>query len=68
MASVTPQQRPSIVLTVVAFGVLALVGLLAVRWVAGLVFALIQMALVLVALYLIARVGLYLLRKGGTSP
>lgn len=52
-------------LTVVVFGVLALVGLLAFRWLTGLVFALIQMALVLVALYLIARVGWYLLRKGG---
>lgn len=67
MASVTPVRRPSIVLTVVTLGVLGLVGLLAIRWITGLVFAIIQLGLILVALYLIARVGLYLVRKGGSS-
>ncbi len=67
MASVTPEQRPSIVMTVVTLGVVALVGLLALRWITGLFFALIQMVLVLVALYAIARVGWYLVRKGGAS-
>jgi len=67
MASVTPEERPSIVMTVVTLGVVLLVGLLAFRWITGLFFALIQMVLVLVALYAIARVGWYLLRKGGAS-
>ncbi len=65
MASVTPEQRPSIVLTVVTLGVIILAGLLALKWVTSLVFTLIQMAVVLVALYLVARVGWYLVRKGG---
>ncbi len=63
----TPEERPSIVMTVVTLGVVLLVGLLAFRWITGLFFALIQMVLVLVALYAIARVGWYLLRKGGAS-
>lgn len=67
MASVTPEERPSIVMTVVTLGVVLLVGLLAFRWITGLFFALIQMVLVLVALYAVARVGWYLLRKGGAS-
>ena len=67
MASVTPEPRPSIAMTVVTLGVVVLIGLLALRWVTSLVFGLIQMMLVLVALYLIARVGWYLLRKGGTA-
>ena len=67
MASVTPERRPSIALTVVTLGVVGLAALLAIQWVTELVFALIQTLLVLGALYLIARVGWYLLRKGDTS-
>ena len=63
----TPERRPSIALTVVTLGVFALAGLWALRWVTSLVVGLIQMALVLVAIYLIARVGWYLLRKGGAN-
>lgn len=63
----TPERRPSIVLTVVTLGVVGLAGLLALRWVAGLVFGLLQMALVLGAIYVIARLGWYLVRKGGSS-
>ncbi len=65
MASVTPERRPSIALTVVTVGVVGLVGLLALQWVTGLIFGLIRLMLVLGALYVIARVGWYLVRKGG---
>ncbi len=65
MASVTPERRPSIALTVVTVAVVGLVGLLALQWVTGLIFGLIRLVLVLGALYLIARVGWYLVRKGG---
>lgn len=54
-------------MTVITLVVVVLVGMLVFKWIAGLIAALIQLALVLVALYLIARVGLYLLRKGGTA-
>lgn len=55
------------VMTLVTLAVVVLVGLLALRWITGLILGLIQLVLVLAALYLIARVGWYLLRKGGTG-
>ena len=67
MASTTGAQRPSILVTVIALVVAIIVGLLVLQWVTGLILALIRMAVVLVAIYLIARVGWYLLRKGNTA-
>ncbi|MEM9566435.1 MAG: hypothetical protein AAGA93_27700 [Actinomycetota bacterium] len=67
MATTTSERRPSVVMTLVTLAVVVLVGLLALRWITGLILGLIQLVLVLAALYLIARVGWYLLRKGGTG-
>lgn len=61
----TEERRPSAAMTLVTLAVVVLVALLVLRWITGLIFGLIQLGLVLVALYLIARVGWYLLRKGG---
>ncbi len=43
---------------------LAVIGFLATQWIIGFVLKIIQLILILVAFYLIAKVGLYLLRKG----
>ena len=67
MATTTDARRPSVALTLVTLVVVVLAGLLALRWITGLIFGLIQLLLVLGALYLIARVGWYLLRKGNTA-
>ena len=67
MASVTGPQRPSIVLTVITLVVMVVVALLVFQWVAGIIAALIQLVIVLAAIYLLGRIGLYLLRKGGTA-
>lgn len=47
--------------------VLVVVGLIALRWITSLIMTVIQIGLILVALYFIARIGLYLLRKGGPA-
>ena len=41
-----------------------MVGFLATQWIVGIVLALVRLALILLALYLVFRVGWYLLRKG----
>ena len=67
MASTTGAQRPSILVTVITLVVVIVVGLLVLQWVTGLIVALIRLAVVLAGIYLIARVGWYLLRKGNTA-
>ncbi|MEM7276172.1 MAG: hypothetical protein AAF547_24070 [Actinomycetota bacterium] len=67
MASVTDASRPPIGLTVVALIALVLVAILIGQWLVGLVLGLIRLVLILFALYLMARVGLWLLRKGGSG-
>lgn len=64
MASVAQDKRPSIVLTVLMLAVTFVVGIVLLQWVTGLIFGLIRLAVILVGFYLIARLGLYLLRKG----
>ena len=68
MASVTGVQRPSILVTVLALVAVVVIGLLTINFITGLIMALFRLALVLVALYLIARIGWYLLRKGRPRP
>ncbi len=67
MASTTGAQRPSILVTVITLVVVIMVGLLVLQWVTGLIVALVRLAVVLAGIYLIARVGWYLLRKGNTA-
>lgn len=65
MASVTRAPKPPLGLTLLMLAVVLIVGILAAQWVVGIVLGLIRLALILIGFYLIARVGLYLLRKGG---
>lgn len=64
MASVTEAQRPPIGLTIVLLVAVVVVGFLATQWIVGIVLALFRLALIMLALYLVFRVGWYLLRKG----
>lgn len=64
MASVTEAQRPPIGLTILLLVAVVVVGFLATQWIVGIVLALVRLALIMVALYLVFRVGWYLLRKG----
>ena len=65
MASIIEdQKRPSIVGTVAMLFVVIIVGFLAWQLVTGLIFSLIRLVIILAAFYIIARLGLYLLRKG----
>lgn len=64
MASVTGERRPSILLTLLGMFVLVVVAIVALNWVLNVVSAIIQLVLVLIALYLLARIGMFLLRKG----
>ena len=64
MASVTETQRPPIGLTILLLVAVVVVGFLATQWIVGIVLALVRLALILLALYLVFRVGWYLLRKG----
>ena len=67
MAQVTGVSRPSIGVTILALVGLLVVGFLLANVVVGFVLGVIRLLLVLVALYLMARVGLFLLRKGGAK-
>lgn len=64
MASVTEASKPSVGLTLVMLVVVLVVGIIATQWVVGIVLGLIRLAIILIGFYLIAKVGLYLLRKG----
>ncbi|MEM7321768.1 MAG: hypothetical protein AAF531_01675 [Actinomycetota bacterium] len=64
MASVTEAQRPPIGLTILLLVAVIVVGFLATQWIVGIVLALFRLALILVGLYLVLRVGWYLVRKG----
>lgn len=64
MASVTEDRRPPIGLTIVLLVAVVVVGFLATQWIVGIVLGLIRLALILFALYLVFRLGWYLLRKG----
>ena len=64
MASVAQDKRPSIVLTLLTLAVVLVVGIVALQWVTGLIFGFIRLVVILVGFYLVARLGLYLLRKG----
>lgn len=63
MASTTAV-RPPIGLSLVALAVMIVVGFLVTKWLVGIVLAIVQLALILVAFYLLFRVGMFLLRKG----
>ena len=54
-----------VIITVVA---LALAGVLAVQWVTSFVWSIIRLLMILAAFYAVARIGLYLLRNGGSRP
>lgn len=58
------QKRPSIVLTLLGLLVVVVVGFIAFQWVTGLILGLIRLVMILVAFYLMFRIGMYLLRKG----
>ncbi len=64
MASVTETPRPPIGLTVLLLVAVLVIGFLATQWVVGLVLGLIRLAIILVGFYLVAKVGMYLLRQG----
>lgn len=64
MASVAQDKRPSIVLTVLMLAVVVIVGFLAFQWLTGLLLGLIRLVMILIGFYLLARIGLYLIRKG----
>ena len=58
------EARPSLLATVGGGLLLIVAAIIATKWVLGVVAAIIQLILLLVAFYLIARVGIFLLRKG----
>ena len=64
MASATTPTRPPIGLTLLVLVAVLVIGFLAAQWVVGIVLGIIRLILVLIGFYLVARVGLYLLRKG----
>ncbi|MGI9595394.1 MAG: hypothetical protein ACR2QK_04500 [Acidimicrobiales bacterium] len=64
MASVTRAPRPPIGLTLILIAVVLVVGFIATQWVVGLILGIIRLIMILIGFYLIARVGLFLLRKG----
>lgn len=68
MASVARVRKFPLGLTIIVVLALGIAGLLAVQWVTSLVWALVRLALILVAFYAIFRIGLYLLRNGGSRP
>ena len=68
MASVTRARKFPVGLTIVIVIALGIVGLLAVQWVTSLVWTLVRFVLILVAFYAIFRIGMYLLRNGGSRP
>ncbi len=52
-------------LTLILLLVVIVVGLIATQWLTSLVLGLVRLVLLLIGFWLIARVGFYLLRKGG---
>ncbi len=64
MASVTTPPRPSIGLTLLLVAVVLIVGFIATQWVVGIILGIIRLIMILIGFYLVARIGLYLLRKG----
>lgn len=58
------EKRPSIVGLVGGIVLVLIVGYLAFQLITGIFFWIIQMLLILAAIYVIFRIGLYLLRKG----
>lgn len=67
-ATHTVPPRPPVVLTLVVLVATVVVGLVALKWITSLVMLVVQLALIGVGFYLIARIGWYLLRKGSTGP
>jgi hypothetical protein len=57
-------ERPPIVVTLLVLAATVVLGLLLVQFVAGLIATVIRFALILVAFYVVGRLGLYLLRRG----
>lgn len=64
MASVTRAPKPPLGLTLILVAVVLVVGFLATQWVVGIILGIVRLIMILVGFYLIARIGLYLLRKG----
>ena len=64
MASTTKIERPPIGLAVLMLVAVLVIGFLATQWLVGLVLGLIRLALILIGFFLVAKVGLYLLRQG----
>ncbi len=52
-------------LTLILLLAVIVVGLIATQWLTSLVLGLVRLVLLLIGFWLIARVGFYLLRKGG---
>ena len=68
MASVTRARRVPLGLSIIIAIALVLAFFLAVQWITHLVWSLVRLALIFLAFLAIARVGLYLLRNGGSRP
>jgi hypothetical protein len=64
MASVSSPPRPPIGLTILLLVAVVVIGFLATQWIVGIVLSIIRLILILIGFYLIARIGMYLLRKG----
>ena len=64
MASVTTPPKPSIGVTLLLVAVVLIVGFIATQWVVGIILGIIRLIMILIGFYLVARIGLYLLRKG----
>ncbi len=64
MASVSSPPRPPIGLTILMIVAVVIIGFLAAQWIVGILLGIVRLILILIGFYLIAKVGLYLLRKG----
>lgn len=64
MASTTETSRPPVGLTLILLLVAIVVVFIATQWITGLIFGFIRLVMILIGFYLVARVGLFLLRKG----
>lgn len=64
MATATQEKRPSIGLTVLMAALLLVVGLFAFQWAISLFWSVVRTIMILIALYLVARIAWYLIRNG----
>ncbi len=64
MATITGHKRRPLWLTVFLLLAVIVVSLIAFQWVTSLVLGLVRLVLIVIALAAMARIGLFLLRKG----